>query len=130
MTTLTESWPNWNRTTQDTSVTVFTTPTDMPKTDHTTVMNGNRESDPSTTHVTSLSTHVRSVSDYNTETPQPRIRTTAIDDVTTQEAPSPSSKEPTRGRLLRDITRSRHVQIRTVSVKYKRNLTCWWLIHY
>jgi len=51
-----------------------------------------------------FSTNVRSVSDYYTGITPNLIRATAKAAVTTQEAPSQSSKEPKHGRLFRDIT--------------------------
>ena len=85
-------------------------------------MDDNRDSDPTTTRDTSFFTHVRSVSDNNTETTPTLVRTTAIDEVTTQEAPSSISKEPKHGRLLRDSS-SKQVYVKTISVKYKRKGT-------
>jgi len=110
MPTSTKSWTSSDRSTQQTPVTVYTTVTtvDVPNTERTpvprTVMNGKRDSDPTTTRVTSISTNVRSVSDYNTGITPTLIRTNAKAAGTTQETTSPSSKEPKHGRLFRDIT--------------------------
>ena len=62
-----------------------------------------------TTRDTSFLTHVRSGSDYNTETTLNLILTTIIADVTAQETPSP--KEPKHGRLFIDTTRAKHVHV-------------------
>ena len=107
---ITKSWTSSDRSTQHTQVTVYVTFTtvDVPNTERTpvprTVMHGKRDSDSTTTRVTSISTNVRSVSDYYTGITPNLIRATAKAAVTTQEAPSQSSKEPKHGRLFRDIT--------------------------
>ena len=67
------------------------------------------ESDPTTTGDTSFSVYAGTVSNYNTETTPNLSPTPTIVDVTTQEATSPSLKEPKHGRPFRDITITKHV---------------------
>jgi len=113
MATSTELWPISDQYTQQASVTVYTTFTtvDVPNTERTAEMDGKRESSLTTTRVTSISTHVLSVSGYNTQLTPTLVRTTAIADVTTQEVSSTISKEPTHGRFLRYISRNKHAQV-------------------
>ena len=118
-------WTSSYQSTQHTLVPLHTTFTTVhvPNTERTTLMDeDNRDFSPTTTRDTSFFTHVRSVSDNNTETTPTLVRTTAIDEATSQEAPSLISKEPKHGRLLRDSS-SKQVYVKTISVKYKRKGT-------